>query len=298
MEDMDLNIDNYDYEDILKLFDIGIDFGENDLKRAKRKVLLMHPDKSGLDKRYFLFFSSAYKILYSVYQFREKANISEKSDIKNERTEYIAEKDEYNEAVIKSLQSSDKFRPEEFNKWFNELFDKVKLDNDYDNGGYGDWLKNSDDEVINQCSNKNEMNEAINKKKRDLRANAITKYNDINEFNSGGYGDLTNSKPEEYSSGMFSKLQFEDLKKAHNESVVPVTEEDYKPKYNSMEDLRIKRHEQNLVPLSERDATNYLNSNKSNENIVNSRRAFKLAKQNEESLKANKEFWANLKRLK
>ena len=65
----------------------------------------------------------------------------------------------------------------------NAMF-KVKLDNDYDNGGYGDLLKNSDDEVINQCSNKNEMNEAINKKKRDLRANAITKYNDINEFNS------------------------------------------------------------------------------------------------------------------
>ena len=37
MEGLDLNIDNYDYEDILKLFELKFDFAENDLKRAKKK---------------------------------------------------------------------------------------------------------------------------------------------------------------------------------------------------------------------------------------------------------------------
>ena len=66
MEVLDLNIDNYEYEDILKLFDLDLNFGESEIKRAKKKVLMMHPDKSGLDKKYFLFFSSAFKILHSV----------------------------------------------------------------------------------------------------------------------------------------------------------------------------------------------------------------------------------------
>ena len=37
MEELDLNIDNYDYKDILNLFKIPINFGENHLKQAKKK---------------------------------------------------------------------------------------------------------------------------------------------------------------------------------------------------------------------------------------------------------------------
>ena len=66
---MDLDIANYDYDDIIKLFNISKQFNEDDLKNAKKQVLASHPDKSGLDKSYFLFFSSAYKILFSIYNF-------------------------------------------------------------------------------------------------------------------------------------------------------------------------------------------------------------------------------------
>ena len=231
MENLDLNIDNYEYEDILNLFNIKYDFRENDMKNAKKKVLMMHPDKSGLDKKYFLFFSSAYKILYSIYQFREKANESEKVDIKFQNIEYIAEKDEYNEEIIKSLQKKNKFKSKEFNKWFNDLFEKVKLENEYESTGYGDWLKSNDNNIIN-VSNQSEMHKAINDKKQEIRSQILTKYKNINESNGGSYCDLTNSKPEEYSSGLFSTLQFEDLRKAHEESVIPVTDEDYKESYS------------------------------------------------------------------
>ena len=54
---IDLNIDNYSLEDLLSLFKIdSIDSVEN-LSHAKSIALKMHPDKSGLDKEYFLFFS-------------------------------------------------------------------------------------------------------------------------------------------------------------------------------------------------------------------------------------------------
>ena len=54
MDDLDLDINNYELNDILKLFNIPSDFREQ-LKLCKKAVLKTHPDKSGLDKEVFLF---------------------------------------------------------------------------------------------------------------------------------------------------------------------------------------------------------------------------------------------------
>ena len=54
--DVDLNLENYTLNDLLKLFNISFNFREKELKEAKKIVLRMHPDKSKLDKKYFLFF--------------------------------------------------------------------------------------------------------------------------------------------------------------------------------------------------------------------------------------------------
>ena len=72
--DLDMNIDNYELNDLLNLFKLDFDFNEDDLKRSKKMVLMTHPDKSKMPKEYFLFFSSAYKIIYSIYKFRHKSD--------------------------------------------------------------------------------------------------------------------------------------------------------------------------------------------------------------------------------
>ena len=41
----DLDLSNYDLQDILNLFQIPENFTEADLKKAKRQVLKLHPDK-------------------------------------------------------------------------------------------------------------------------------------------------------------------------------------------------------------------------------------------------------------
>ena len=298
METLDLDINNYEYQDILNLFKLNIDFGENDLKNAKKQLLNMHPDKSGLDKKYFLFFSSAYKTLFKIYEFREKAKISDKKDINYENTEYMDINDSYNKELIENLKKKDALNPEKFNKWFNELFDKVKISTDYDDGGYGDWLKNNNSTEEYKINNIGDMNKAIEEKKAILRKNAIISHKSISEYNNNNYCDLTNSGVESYSSSMFSNLQYEDLKKAHSESVIPVTEEDYKPTYNNLEQANIIRKSQNLTPLSEKEAKEHLNNNKKEENVINSHRAYKLIKQEEDIEKANKLWWSSLNRLK
>lgn len=297
MEELDLNIDNYDYKDILNLFKISTSFGENELKKAKKHVLLMHPDKSGLDKKYFLFFTQAYKIIFSVYQFREK--IDKGNDLPKENIEYLAEEDIYNREIIDSLKKNNRFNKDNFNKWFNEQFEKINIKNEYDGYGYGDWLKSIDDtdKLNDKCNNIKDMENKINKYKKEVRENTLQKYNGINEFNSRSYCDLTNSRPEEYSSDIFSSLQYEDLRKAHEESVIPVTEDDFKLNNESLEKVKLERSH-HVGPLSERESQEYLNNQKGKDNIISSMRAFKLIKQERESEILNKNWWASLKQLK
>ena len=291
--DLDLDITNYDYEDILKLFELSKNFDVEDLKNAKKKVLASHPDKSGLDKSYFLFFSSAYKILFSIYNFREKH--TSLTNFNNYNENYSAEKDEINEELIHKLINSKSKK--EFNSWFNTQFESFKISNDYEKTGYGDWLNETNDEQETRCKDLSSMNKIIEEKKKTLRSSMLVKKQEISEFNNTHYCDLTNSKPEDYSSGLFSKFQYEDLKKAHNESLIPVTNEDFISNYSSLEDIRLKRAGQSLTPLQEQEAKTYLNKSREYENALSSMRAYNLLKQDEVSRQKNERFWSNLKRL-
>jgi hypothetical protein len=290
---MDLDITNYDYDDIVKLFNISKQFNEEDLKNAKKKVLASHPDKSGLDKSYFLFFSSAYKILFNIYNFREKH--SSLKNLNNYNENYDADKDEVNEELIHKIMTTKS--TQEFNKWFNEQFDTMKISNDYDKNGYGDWLNANNTEEIVKCTDINSIHKIMEEKKKVLRSHNLIKKKDISEFNNSNYCDLTNSKPEDYSSGLFSKFQYEDLKKAHEESIIPVTNEDNINNYSSYDDIKFKRAQQSIVPMKTDDANKYLNKSKEDENALSSMRAYNLFKQDEINKKKNEKFWNNLKQL-
>ena len=290
---MDLDITNYDYDDILKLFNISKQFNEEDLKNAKKRVLASHPDKSGLDKSYFLFFSSAYKILFNIYNFREKH--SSLKNLNNYNENYDADKDEVNEELIHKIMTTKS--TQEFNKWFNEQFDTMKITNDYEKNGYGDWLNANNTEEIVKCTDINSIHKIMEEKKKLLRSHNLIKKKDIYEFNNTNYCDLTNSKPEDYSSGLFSKFQYEDLKKAHEESIIPVTNEDNISNYTSYEDIKFKRTQQSIVPMKTDEANKYLNKSKEDENALSSMRAYNLFKQDEINKKKNEKFWNNLKQL-
>ena len=50
MNELDLNIKNYNLTDILNLFNLSPNFDETGLKNAKKQVLMTHPDKSHMEK--------------------------------------------------------------------------------------------------------------------------------------------------------------------------------------------------------------------------------------------------------
>jgi aspartyl aminopeptidase len=282
---LDLNLENYDLNDLLALFKLEFDFNAEDLKRVKKTVMQTHPDKSQLDKKYFLFFTSAYKIIFSIYEFRHKSS-------KNQATEYTVEKDEEKELLLKSLQ-----KKPNFNKIFNELFEKHRIKDDENETGYGDWFK-SDENMDSRTTTLNQMNATFEQKKKEVKE--LIPYRDIEEMGqSSNQFDLTRDKPEYYSSALFSSLQYEDLKKAHVESVIPVTHEDYlaRPKFKNVLELQADPTYNDTKPLSLSQAKDYLQNRHTYQAQNDVQRAYKLAKQDEVVRKANEGWMSGFKQI-
>ena len=286
MESLDLNIENYDLNDLLALFKLDFEFAAEDLKRVKKTVLQTHPDKSGLDKKYFLFFTSAYKIILSIHEFRHKSSVKQS-------TTYTVEKDEEKGQLLKKMQNQP-----HFNRLFNELFEKYKIPDEETANGYGDWIK-SDENMDDRTTTMSQMNETFEQKKREIKE--LVPFQEIEEVNAAaaGHFDLTRDRPTSYSSAVFSHLQYEDLKKAHLESVIPVTQEDYhaRPKFRNVIELQQHPDYQDTKPLSLAQAKDYFQQRQSFQTKNDVQRAYKLAQQDEIVRKANQGWLSGFKQL-
>ena len=297
--DLDLDIRNYKLEDIAKLFKIPLVFNESDLRTAKLVVLQTHPDKSQLSKEYFLFFSSAYKMLYQVYAFRSGKNRNNKESYKEiVDEETVDASEDYMKLCVDKVK---RLSAADFNKLFNEHYEKCKIEMEED-VGYEDWFRSQNrdeddgDDMIN--ASWDQRVSRIDKKKQTLRESlALVSRNDLECVNiyggsTSGYA-LGQGAPAEHSSGLFSSLQYEDLKKAHTETVIPVTHDDYvnSKKFNNTHDLKVFR-DLNLKSFNydKEEAVKKKNAQAYQEEEDNTHRAFMMAKQDEIAQEMNKKF--------
>jgi hypothetical protein len=299
----DLNIDNYELNDILALFKINADFDENDLKAAKKIVLKTHPDKSGLEADYFLFYSKAYRVLFSIWEFKNKSKSksNNNTDLKSYKESQDSFFDKNKKKTLDTFLSKEGLKDQKtFNKWFNMQFEKNKMDREDEATGYGDWLKSNEDIEEERNIPYSQIGEEIEKKKRQLQA--VIVHNGVNDIQSSYQGatDLLDSAPSTYSSDLFSNLGYEDLRKAHTETVIPVTVEDYNnvKKFRNTDEYNRFRNSQNVAPLSEIQAQEYLSNKNKLEETEASKRAYRLAKQLEEGQKKQEQSWASMRRIK
>lgn len=299
MDDVDLDINNYDLEDLLQLFNLPLDFNKQQLKNAKSIVLKLHPDKSGLNSKYFIFYSNAYKNVCKIWEFKSKTE----KDVNNESTVYVNNDDETssNKIILNKMfeKNNDLKKPENFNKWFNEHFEKMKVTSDNDEG-YGDWLKSDDGLEDNNCKSVSQMHEVFSQKRKQA-CNDIVEHSSMQSFqfgSSSGMGsDLIND------SGGFdgeggSGLVYQDLRKAYTETIVPVDDSlmDKRVKVGSVDELNRYRQSQDLyVPDAEQQRI--YNEQKQTEDEMATRRAFKLAEHSKMAQKNSEGFWSGLKLL-
>ena len=265
MEKIDLEIDNYDLSEILALFKIPTNFDSNHLKVCKKQVLKMHPDKSGLPKEYFLFFNKAYKILYTIYKFKH----TEYDNINN-----LDYKDILNEDDKKAMkQVIDNFTNDKhFLEKFNKLFDQINIKTDFEQKGYEEWFKTSN--AIELDTNTNNRNEAI----ENYKENQIIKKETIQDIETNSYTNIELSALENYGSNIFSSFQYEDLRKAHEESLIPVTQSDKREDYRNISELQKERSNSISIPSIE-TSRELLYNKKNMDEEMSTIRAYKLAKQ-------------------
>ena len=283
MENFDLNIEHYNYDDILDLFDLKEPYDYSDLKNAFKIVAKIHPDKSKLPKEYFLFFKRAYKILLDMYKIRHKKD--------NHRDDFH-EKDK--EILSKKMAKSN-----DFNRTFNNLFEKTTTQY-FTRNGHGDWLKEEGDEVEN-VSSARDMREYFVKKKREL--SVIQKYDSICETESTSsetHSNLYGDEPKSYRSGMFSKLQYEDLKTAHDETIIPVSEEDVanRKQFRNVQQLQEFRQKQNLSSLNKEESIHYLKNKERELDNEHATKIYELLQKEEQTKIMNDKWWAMIKQLK
>ena len=69
-----------------------------DLKQAKKRVLMLHPDKSKLDPKYFLFYKKAFDIVVQFYDNQNRQNI----EVNNKA--YVPNVEEQDESIKKQIQ--------------------------------------------------------------------------------------------------------------------------------------------------------------------------------------------------
>ena len=291
MDDLDLDINNYELNDILNLFKIPSNFTEDHLKQCKKAVLKTHPDKSGLDKEVFLFFSKAYKILFQIHTFKNRSESNETDYNSVEKPKNTKDSN----GVLKF--SKDK----NFNKKFNELFEKHFQNNEHNQTGYGDFLKSEVDQNIKDLSEGKISQVDRNKYLESIRENsrALVVHQDVKETSEfSNFTNLGMSAPTSYSSEIFSNLPYEDLKKAHTETLIPVTKEDARKDFSSIDKYKQHRESNTFKPASLQQAKRFLAEKEQQDSSSSTSRAYLLAKQAEEAKNMQKAFDSHFLRIK
>ena len=298
-ESIDLNIENYSREELYKLFGFktSVILTEENLKEAKKIVLKTHPDKSRLDNKYFVFFGKAFQKIKEIYEFQNKTN---KKTIDN--NQYY---DSQNSKILDTMfdKKNNLKEPKNFNEWFNNQFEKHKLEDPIENG-YGDWLKSDDDIVFTpQNINKDSMGREIDKRKKQLQE--LTPYKGVGDafVSSSAGGSSLMEYNSNFSSGSLfsggSGMGYTDLRQAYVESVIPVTEDDYNKtqKFRSIDEYKRHRDTTNVNPISKEEALRQLYYQDKQKNEESAALAFYYAQQSEKVKTNTANFWSGLKQL-
>ena len=302
----DLDINNYGLEDTLKLFDLNSNFNENDLRRAKKKVLMMHPDKSNLDPKYFLFYSKAYKVVYSVHEFNNRSAKSG-SATTDEYDVLVGKEETKRQALDTFFHANKKLKDSgKFNDWFNKEFAKQKVSTESEEKGYGEWLQ-TDEGIMGagEAGSMADMHEQFNARKQEVRS--LVQYQNMEYMpststsNSGYAVRLGSDIGGTFSggSGGGAGMGYQDLREAYTQTLIPVTEQDYvnRQKFRNVEEYTRYRDQQDTNPLSELDARRLLQEEEKRDEEVSTRRAFELAKQTEVAKAKNTHFWAGIMKI-
>jgi hypothetical protein len=224
-----------------------------DLKKAKRKVLMVHPDKSNLPSEYFLFYKQAFEMVVQYYNNQTKQN-----QIVNEHTptNYVPLTPE-NSNIQNTIQ---KINTKQFNSRFNELFEQHMWEKPDES--QNEWFRSESAPTYTTKTPVSvaNMSSAFDDIKTQQRNAGLIRYSGVRELTTtrAGANFYDEESNEDYvCSDPFSKLKFEDLRKVHkDQTVFAVSEREYDaiPKYKNVEQYATQRNAGTLTPMEKTEA--------------------------------------------
>ena len=227
------------------------------MRAAKRIVLAVHPDKSQLDKEYFIFYAQAYKTLCHVHRMTSAGS-----------DHFEIDADEQ-----KRVLAADFTKMHDFGEKFNALFEKNYVRSAEEAEGCGQWMKSSED-----------LGSSFESRKRESRALAVAQ---TEPFSSSSLAVGNLGAGRDYAS----------LKNVYTSgTVIGVSEEDFVARPRTAEELK-KQREVRVDPLSAAAAERVFAQKGEEEGHTNTRRAFQLVQEYERGKTQTEAFWAHLLRL-
>jgi curved DNA-binding protein CbpA len=229
-----LKIDPY------KILGMTKNYDKNSLKKSYLKMAVKyHPDKGG-DPKKFKIVTLAYKILLKKLDERDNDKIH--NDLKSGSEDYIKEQTSNNRRNVNMRD-----RDFDINK-FNKEYSENRLKDDFADDGYGDWLKQQEEEetgVKMDQFNKNKFHNEFLKQKKKKTGSNLQKYADPEELVSMGNRDsimiLGKEKVSSYS-GESNGLAYRDLREAYTEStLIDTGSVDLSKRKNNIKDYNSQR---------------------------------------------------------
>ena len=296
-----LDIKSYNLYELLELFDLSDihNVSLDDLKRAKKRVLMLHPDKSKLSSDYFLFYKKAFDVIIRMFDNVQKVSqIVEDQDYNPEITRGGSNVDQVQQ-IQKSIQKMPK---DSFQKEFNTLFEKhMKTPVNSERNAWFTQENALYDETITSSGQITTAIDRIKEKQQALvKHREIAPIQHMNWGVNSLYGDQEQDNEEYISADLFSKLKFDDLRKVHkDETVFSVRESDFDrvPQYRSVNDYERARNVHNIQPMEKTQAQQMMEDQ---EKMLQQKMREKQYQSQLSSMKyadANKEVMSNFLRL-
>ncbi len=254
-----LNIHAYSFDEILGIFGLTYDITMEDMKRAKKQVMMTHPDKSHLPNEYFQFYRQAYSMVLRHF---ETVNSEKKKEEEFKRLESSTNPVKYktDQSANVALQRAAKnLDMSQFNRLFEE---NVSIQPD---ANKNKWF--FEETPTNAFTHSGKVSAGnIGSAMNTIRTNAaqqgvLAKYNGVKDMQysmgTNFYGEEDEDADDVYvMCDPFSKLKFDDLRKVHrDQTIFNVSENDYNESHSStFQTYQSERNRQNITPLQKQQA--------------------------------------------
>jgi hypothetical protein len=236
------------FEDMMNLYDIKPPLTLDKLKVAKKKLLLLHPDKNKIDTtKHYMHFRGVYEKLVKIYSY-----------IHHETNEDNLKKEVEIDRSFKTFIEKNNIHPvkdkEKYLKHFNEMFENIYLKDD---DGHEEWLKKTDPDY--------DKDDLEGSRRKLIEKNALVKI----EIEGASLSDVS---------------KFFDVKEAHTNSIIGLDQDKLfndRPKFKTVDEYQRYRQSTKGIVLGEKESLKKLEQDEMAQNRKAIDLSYKYMKQEE-----------------